>query len=207
MGREPPAGRSPEAVDRILVGVCGAIWLVWLAVSVFALVALIRLGTGNAGGGEQRSSWLLYSVIAVSALIIAGAIPLLMRARRAAQTDSAAEKPTPDAPVVPVPDAPTEKMRVFGVDPYARPAAPEGASSAALAEVADRLWLRGTMSLLAGMGLALTAVSAATYLLAVASDTAAWVVLGLAGAITVALPAVLVFYQRQVGAVADHTNE
>ena len=51
------------------------------------------------------------------------------------------------------------------------------------------------------MGLALTAVEVATYLLAVASDTAAWVALGLAGVVTVAMPAVLVFHQRMMSEV------
>ncbi len=53
------------------------------------------------------------------------------------------------------------------------------------------------------MGLALTAVAVATYLLAVASDTAAWAALGVAGAITVAMPAILVTFQRQLGQAAD----
>ena len=75
---------SPETVDRLLVGVCGAIWLVLLAVSVIATVALIQLGRGHTGTREEHSSWLLYSIIVVSALIIIGAIPLLLRARRTA---------------------------------------------------------------------------------------------------------------------------
>ena len=71
------------------------------------------------------------------------------------------------------------------------------------AALLDRVWLRGTTSLLAAMGLALTAVAVATYLLAVSSDTAAWAALGVAGVITVAMPAILVTFQRQLGEAAE----
>jgi hypothetical protein len=204
-------GRSPETVDRILVGVCGAIWLALLAVSASATVALFRLASGHSSGGERHSSWLLYSVIAVSALIIVGAIPLLLRARRNARADhgdsvvqnSAAAR----VPVTPV-DAPTAKIRVFGVDPSA-PQLAEAAPAAPLvpAAVLDRLWLRGTVSLLSALGLALTAVAAASYLLAVASDSGAWVALGLAGVITIAMPAVLIFHQRMMIDVVEEAGE
>ena len=116
-GATEPA-QSPETVDRLMVGVCGAIWLVLLAISVIATVALVQLGKGHQGGGEERSSWLLYSIIVVSALVIIGAIPLLLRARQAALTEPPPDVPVPDAPVRPT-EAPTEKLRVFGtsVDP------------------------------------------------------------------------------------------
>ena len=217
--------RSPESIDRFMVAVCGAIWLVLLAMSVVATVALVQLGRGRDAGPDGQPSWLLYSIIAVSALIIAGAIPLLLRARRTALADPGSAGSDPDGvsgsgvsgsgvsgsgvsgsgvadpgPVLPV-EAPTEKLRVFGtaVDPYAREAAPEPAAvSRVPAGVVDRLWLRGTASLLGAMGLALTAVATATYLLATGSDTGTWVALGTAGAITVAMPAVLVAFARRL---------
>lgn len=207
--------RSPESIDRFMVAVCGAIWLVLLAMSVVATVALVQLGRGRDAGPDGQPSWLLYSIIAVSALIIAGAIPLLLRARRTALADPGSIGSDPDGvsgsgvsgsgvadpgPVLPV-EAPTEKLRVFGtaVDPYAREAAPEPAAvSRVPAGVVDRLWLRGTASLLGAMGLALTAVATATYLLATGSDTGTWVALGTAGAITVAMPAVLVAFARRL---------
>jgi len=205
-----PTGRSPETVDRILVGVCGAIWLVLLAVSAVATVALVRLASGHSSGGERNSSWLLYSIIAVSALIIIGAIPLLLRARRnalAGPGDSlAADSAAVRGAVQPV-EVSTEKLRVFGVDPSAQrltDAAP--AEPLVPAGVLDRLWLRGTVSLLSALGLALTAVAAASYLLAVASDSAAWVALGLAGVITIAMPAVLIYHQRMLTEVAEETG-
>ncbi len=200
---ESATGRSPETVDRILVGVCGAIWLVLLTTTVFAAVALVRLGSGQAADLDSQSSWLLYSIITISALVIAGAIPLLIRARRTAQAEPPAPAPEPAAPARAA-DAPTEKLRVFGVDPSA-PRQPDesGEATPVPPALVDRLWLRGTSSLLAAMGLALTAVAVATYLLAVSSDTAAWVTLGVAAAITVAMPAVLVLFQRKLNEAVD----
>ncbi|MDA0250943.1 MAG: DUF2561 family protein [Actinomycetota bacterium] len=200
---ESGTGGSPETGDRILVGVCGAIWLVLLAATVIATVALVRLGSGQAGEAGGQSSWLLYSIIAVSAIVIVGAIPLLVRARRTAQTEHQSEMPAVAAPVRAA-DAPTEKLRVFGVDPSARRETDAADDVARIsAALLDRVWLRGTTSLLAAMGLALTAVAVATYLLAVSSDTAAWAALGVAGVITVAMPAILVTFQRQLGEAAE----
>ena len=200
-----PDGRSPETVDRILVGVCGAIWLVLLAVTGIATVALVGMGRGHRGGDSGHSSWVLYSIIIVSAAIIVGAIPLLLRARRAAMAVEAPPAELPASPVRPI-EARGEKVRVFGtaVDPYARSLP---VSSAAVSEVSnpvvERLWLRGTVSLLAATGLALIGVAIATYLLAQSSLTAAWVALGFAGVITVAMPAILVFFQRELGQTID----
>lgn len=223
MAGDPAAAgqtRSPEAVDRAMVAVCGAIWLVMLAMSVVAAVALVQLGRGRDADPGGQSSWLLYSVIAVSALIIAGAIPLLLRARRTALADPGAGAGSRESgsgesgsgsgaadpgPVLPI-EAPTEKLRVFGtaVDPYAREAAPAPAAvSRVPAAVVDRLWLRGTTSLLGAIGLALTAVATATYLLAAGNDTGTWVALGTAAVITVAMPAILVAFTRRLSEATD----
>ena len=196
--------RSPETVDRIMVGACGAIWLVLLVVSVIATVALVELGRGHRSGGSGHSPWLLYSIIAVSAVVIAGAIPLLLRARRAAGMARPSEHGPAEAPSVPIRpiEARTEKLRVFGtsVDPYEK-SRPEPLPSVSRVSTAvlDRLWLRGTVSLLGATGLALIGVAAGTYLLAQSSVTGAWIALGLAGAITLAMPAILIFFHRQVG--------
>lgn len=216
--------RSPATVDRLLVGVCGAIWLVLLAVTVIAIVALVDMSRGHTAGNDgSRTPWLLYSIIVVSALIIVGAIPLLIRARRTALADARLSPPDPAkaserpsaAPVAPVrgTEAPTEKLKVFGstVDPYER-YQPDFAQSSASrradplipATELDRLWLRCTVMLIGAIGLALVGVSTATYLLAVDNDTAAWVALGLAAVITIAMPAVPVTYLRQLhGAVEE----
>ncbi|WP_319433325.1 DUF2561 family protein [Mycobacterium sp. RTGN5] len=207
--------RSPETVDRLLVGVCGAIWLVLLAVTVVAIVALVDMSRGHTAGNDgSRTPWLLYSIIAVSALIIVGAIPLLIRARRTALADVRFTPPKPPAPAAAAPaapargkEAPTEKLKVFGstVDPYER-YQPDFAQSSASrradplipATELDRLWLRCTSMLGGAIGLALVGVSTATYLLAVDNDSAAWVALGLAAVITIAMPAVPVTYLRQL---------
>ncbi len=199
--------RSPENTDRLMVGACGAIWLVVLVVSVIATVACVNLGRGGAQRAGESSSWLLYTIIAVSALTILAAIPLLMRARRTASraSVSGAGQTAPEPPARAAEEAPTEKMRVFGaaVDPSAPPGptpaerAPQRAVAARNALV-DRLSLRGAASLLGAMGLAELAVATATYLLAVHSDTAALVALIVAGVITVGMPAVLVAYQRRL---------
>lgn len=210
--------RTPEATDRLMVGICGAIWLVWLVVSAVAAAALINLGRGNRAA--EGSPWLLYTVIAVSALVVAGAIPLLIKARRAAAESRESAPPAhgearaesvtvpPSIPAAPVAEAPTEKMRVFGaaVDPrggqaragrHAQPEDPPPPSD----DITDRLFLRGTTSLLSGMGLALVAVSTATYLLASGTDIGAWVALGIAGLFTAAMPAILVLAQRELADV------
>lgn len=199
--------RSPETVDRVMVGVCGAIWLVLLAVTVIATVALVHLGRSGDGGAQKQSSWLLYTVIAVSALVIVGSIPLLMRARRAARAEPnvAADEPVAPTPMRPV-EAPTEKVRVFGtvIDPYAGTADIAAAQGPLVpTTVIDRLWLRGTASLLAGIGLALIAVAIGTYLLATGSDTASWFAFGTAAAVTVAMPAILIAFQRLVADATD----
>jgi Protein of unknown function (DUF2561) len=220
--------RSPQTVDRILVGVCGAIWLVLLAVAVIAVVALVDLGRGHTLGGEgKHTPWVLYSVIAVSALIIVGAIPLLIRARRAAQAEpvlpagetaakaAAAAPQTPARTPVRPTEAPTEKLKVFGatVDPY-EPYQPAFAQSSASrrgdlllpATQLDRLWLRGTATLMSAIGLALIGVSLATYLLATANETGAWVALGVAAVVTVAMPVIPVFYLRQLREALDEAQ-
>jgi hypothetical protein len=215
-----PNGRSPETVDRLLVGVCGAIWLVLLAVAVTAIVALVDLGRGHTLGGEgTHTPWLLYSVIVVSALVILGAIPLLIRARRTALAEpnepvpaaaKAAAGPPPATPAAgptrPA-DAPTEKLKVFGtaVDPYERYQPDYVQSSASRradplipATELDRLWLRCTVSILGAIGLALVSVATATYLLAIDNETMAWVALGVGAAITVLMPVIPVMYLRQL---------
>ena len=214
-------GGSPETVDRLLVGVCGAIWLVLLAVGVTAIVALVDLGRGHTLGGDgKHTPWLLYSVIVVSALIILGAIPLLIRARRSALAEPHEPVGTPAAKTAAAPpprstaaaparptEAPTEKLKVFGtaVDPYERYQPDYVQSSASRrgdplipATELDRLWLRCTVTILGAIGLALVGVATATYLLAVDNETMAWVALGVAAVITVLMPLIPVMYLRQL---------
>lgn len=199
---EAVGARPPETTDRLLAGACGAIWLVCLVVGVIATVALVNLGSGRGGSGEQ-SSWLLYTIIGVSGVTIAAAIPLLMRARREALAPRPEPAGPPPAPVVkPRIDAPTEQIRVFGttVDPQAVRSTAAPVSPVAVA--VERESLRGTLGLLSAMGLAMIGVGTASYLLAVGSDTAAWAGLVVAGLFTAAMPAVTVVAGRRLDAAA-----
>src|SRR6478672_10806556 len=110
-----------DRTDRILLGVCAAVWLAALGAGVAATVALVDLGTGHPQStGESRTPWLLYAVIAISAAVIIGAVPLLLRARRAVLEESPPPaRATPvravtgqQPPPVRGAEAPTEKLRV-----------------------------------------------------------------------------------------------
>lgn len=204
---------SRDRVDRVLIGACAVIWLILVAVSVAAIVALVDLGRGHRASTESgASSWLLWTIIAVSAAIIVGAVPLLLRARATAEGRAAAEEEATQAidevaaPVRPI-GSRTGRMRVFGtsVDPYDPPLPQSQPAPRRNIEALNRVWLRGTVSLVCAIGLGLTGVGAMTYLLATSSTTAAWVAMGFAGVVTVAMPAVLVAFVRQLGDVLDET--
>ena len=77
-----------DRTDRILLGSCAGIWLAALGAGVAATVALVDLGSGRSEpSGDSGTPWLLYTVIAISALVIIGAVPLLLRARREAAAE------------------------------------------------------------------------------------------------------------------------
>jgi hypothetical protein len=191
----------PDVIDRILLGACAVIWLVLIGVSVAATVALADLGQGfHKAARNSHTTWVLYVVIAVSALIIAGAIPVLLRARRSLQSEP------PAAPV-----GGTARGARGASDRPIRPGAPAKRPVAEAArrgtvqtadgwsgEEVDRIWLRGTLALVGAVGIALVAVATATYLMAVGSDGGAWIAYGLAGAITAGMPVLEVLYVRQL---------
>ncbi|OBG72019.1 hypothetical protein A5714_00895 [Mycobacterium sp. E2462] len=193
---------APDVIDRILIGACAAVWLVLLGVSVAATVALVDLGRGfHKAASSPHTTWVLYAVIVVSALIIAGAIPMLLRARRLAQSEPAARAMTaPDRPPVrlmsqaPRTAAERDKRPRFSA---ATTPTPEPAG-----EAVDRVWLRGTVLLVGTMGVALVAVSTATYLMAVGHDGGSWIAYGLAGVVTAAMPAVEWWHVRQLRTLA-----
>ena len=202
--------RSPEQTDRVMLGACAGIWLVWLIVSAVAAVALINLGRGDRA--DEGTPWLLYTIIGVSAAIVVGAIPLLLKARRAAsESREAASRealspaPSTQRPVMPVAEAPTEKMRVFGtsVEPREGRHARREVAVSEEGGVIDQLWLRGITALLGAIGLALIAVALATYLLAVGVDVGAWVALGVAALITAGMPVIF----RTAGQMIDEAQQ
>ncbi|OBI82446.1 DUF2561 family protein [Mycobacterium sp. 1245805.9] len=193
----------PDVIDRILMGACAAVWLVLLGVSVAAAVALVDLGRGyHKTVGGSHTSWVLYAVIIVSALIIAGAIPVLVRARRMGLIEPAARAPArpPSRPPVrlmaPAPRTAAERAR----QPRMQAAEPAAEWSGA---AVDRIWLRGTVLLAGTMGTALIAAATATYLMAVGHDGGSWVAYVLAGAITAGMPVIEWLHVRQLRRIAD----
>ena len=190
----------PEVIDRILMGACAAIWLVLLGVSVAAAVALADLGRGfHRMSGSSHTSWVLYAVIIISALIIAGAIPVLLRARRMGDADPAAGSATAPRATgrLPLrPGAPT--ARTLAERARAHTVRPEEPATEWSGAAVDRVWLRGTVILAGTMGAALIAVAAATYLMAVGHDGPSWVGYTLAGLVTAAMPVVEWLHVRQL---------
>ncbi|WAJ43086.1 DUF2561 family protein [Mycobacterium sp. Aquia_216] len=187
----------PDVIDRILLGACAAIWLLLLGVSVAAAVALADLGRGfhSAAGNAHSTPWVLYAVIIVSALIIAGAVPVLLRARRMTKAEPPVVRSTAlqGRPSTRPPAARTVVERVRPRRAQAADAAGEWSG-----EAVDRIWLRGTVILTGIMGIALIAVAAATYSMAVGHDGPSWVGYGLAGVGTAAMPAVEWLFVRQL---------
>ncbi len=208
-----------DRVDRILLGACAAIWLAALGAGVAATVALVDLGRGHPeSSGESGTPWLLYTVIGISAAVIVGAVPLLLRARRAALEDSrpparATVRTAPESPQAPVrgAEAPTEKIRIFGtaadeVNPrpgYPAPRPPSTPAAVLPVTAVDQLWLRCAVVIACAMGIATLAIGVATYLMAVDSNAAAWVIFTLAGLVTLAMPAVPWFYLRELRALLE----
>jgi hypothetical protein len=201
--------------DRILLAVCAGVWLVALGAGVAATVALVDLGTGRAPStAESDTPWLLYVVIAISAAVIIGAVPLLLRARRAALEESSpapARAPMRAAPVHPAApvrgaEAPTEKIRIgattsAGLSYPTREAIRPQPNP--LAGAVDQLWLRCAVVIAIAMGVAMVAIGIATYLMAVDHNAIAWVCYVLAGIVTLGMPAIPWFYLRQLRALLE----
>ncbi|HEX2214499.1 MAG TPA: DUF2561 family protein [Mycobacterium sp.] len=196
-----------DRTDRILLGSCAAIWLVALGAGVAATVALIDLGGGHAEpSAGSGTPWLLYTVIGVSAVVIIGAVPLLLRARRAASAE--ASEPAPRAPHGSAagrahPGLSASGQR-SGLDPRPSYAAPRAlrtldAPEPALAAV-DRVWVRCALVIACATGIAMVTIAVATYLMAVDSDVAAWVFYVLTAVVTLAMPAVPWFYLKELRA-------
>ena len=200
-----------ETVDRALLGACAVVWLAVIGVSVAAVVALVELGSGRAGEPAPNSGtpWGLYVVIGISAAIILASVPLLLRARRAAQQEPPRRPPStappstappstaPRRPAAPAVEAPTEKLRVFGsvADPAGeqppggkRPPPPSPYGGTLSDDLVEALWLRFTLSMAAAMGAATLAVATATYFMAVKHGGWAWAALTVAGIVTALMP-------------------
>jgi multisubunit Na+/H+ antiporter MnhB subunit len=216
--RFSPTSSDAENVDRILLATCAAIWLAVLGSAVAAAVALVDLGSKHQeSSSESGTPWLLYGVIGVSALIIVGAIPLLIRARRSALVDPRAGHGGGDRPAAGRPQTPprgsdprTQNLRTAqqtagGARQRSAPQPTSRISTfdAALPPAVDRVWLRCAVVMASAMGVALLAVGIATYLMAAGHDTFAWAVYVVAGLVTLAMPAIPWIYLRQLHEVVD----
>lgn len=203
-----------DRTDRMLLGGCAAVWLAALGAGVAATVALVDLGTGHAQStGESETPWLLYAVIAISAAVIVGAVPLLLRARRAALEESPPPRAAPvravagQPPPVRAAEPATEKLRV----PAGRAATGPGYATreaispppSPLMTAVDQLWLRCAVVIAIAMGVAVLVIGVATYLMAVDDNAAAWVFYVLAGLVTVGMPAIPLLYLRQLRALLE----
>ncbi len=167
---------------------------------------------------ESGTPWLLYGVIGVSALIIVGAIPLLIRARRSAiddprgghgggarpataRTQTAGRAPEPRTQNIrTVAQSSASGGRQRGAHPSSSGV---GTFDAGLPPAVDRVWLRCAVVIASAMGVALLAIGIATYLMAAGHDTFSWVCYVIAGIVTLALPVIPLIYLRQLREVAD----
>ena len=202
---------SLDQTDRILLGVCAALWLAALGAGVAAIVALTNLGSrGAEAGGDAETPWLLYTVIGVSAVVIIAAIPLLIRARRA----SAEAEPVAAAPSA-GPAARTDRSGAAFGDPV-EPSSIRGAAVPVIrrqpqppassrigfpTEAVERILLRCPLVIGSAVGGATALVGIATYLVATDHDSAAWVAYALAGLVTIAMPVAPVYFLRKLRAV------
>lgn len=182
-----------ETTDRVLLGACAAVWLAALGAGVAAVVALVDLGRSHPQGSENADvPWVLYTVIGLSVLVIAGAVPLLLRARAQADNRQPGRRPQP----------PARSPRPIGGSYRAAPVemsrytAGNGAAAAA-----ETLWLRSILALVGAIGLGAAAIGLATYLMATGSEVAAWCLYGLAGVVIVGIVALPIVAVRQFDAL------
>jgi hypothetical protein len=191
---------GPDNLDRILLGACAVIWLGALAALVAATVTLVDLaggrGTVRAELSEASGSdspWVLYTVIGVSAVVIAVAIPLLVRARQQSGNRPIREHtPAGGSVAADIAAVPTRAARRRDAE-----AALE-TRSRTLPAVVDQVYVRCALSIGCAVGAGTLAVGVATHLTAGGSASAAIAFYIIAGIITVAMPVLPWFYLREL---------
>lgn len=186
-----------DSTDRMLLIACAAAWLVALGSAVAAIVALVDLAQAHAtGSGEQDTPWLLYTVIGVSALVILGAIPLLIRARRTAldggqRATVGGERSGGGQNVFGPPLGTESTQRPLSGPAIRRAPTPPATSRVGFPTAAvEQLWLRSTLSMATAIGAATAAVGIGTYLMASDHDAFGWVAYAVAGIVTAAMPVI-----------------
>ena len=204
----PRPGR-PDRTDRILVVLAIALWLTALGAGVAAVVALVDLANAHTTGAEKSDTpWLLYTVIGVSALVIIGAIPLLLKARQSAVASAPARSQSLDdgarsggTPSV------AQRLQPFGAPVLRRYSTPPAGHRVGFPTAAvEQIWLRCTASIAAAMGAAATGIGVATYLMASGHETASWIVYAVAGVITLGMVAAPLTFLRQLHGVLESAS-
>ena len=195
---------SPDQVDRILVIACIALWLAALGAAVAAVVALVDLASSHSvAAGGSDTPWLLYTVIGVSAAVIIGAIPLLLRARQSASSGVDPRPASHDGGGQPR-DTPSvgQRLQPFGAPVLRGHSTPPAGSRVGFPTAAvEQIWLRSTATIVGAMGAAVTCIAVATYLMASGHDTSAWAGYAVAGIITVVMPVAPWYFLRELRAV------
>jgi Protein of unknown function (DUF2561) len=199
---------GPPNLERILFGLCAVIWLAALGAAVSAAVALVDLAGGRGAVRAELSEasgsdtpWALYTVIGISAVVIAVAIPLLIRARqqssyRPTRTNTPAGGSVADA----IGAVPTRESRRR----HAEPAIDTGVRSAALPTLIDQVYVRCATAIACAVGAGTLAVGVATYLIATDNGTAAVSFYIVAGIVILVMPVLPWFYLRELhGVIGD----
>jgi hypothetical protein len=208
-GPSRPRPGTPDQGDRILVIAAIALWLAALGAGVAAVVALVDLASAHSiAAGESDTPWLLYTVIGLSALVIIGAIPLLLRARQTASSGVVSPPEsqddrgrTSDTPSV------AQRLQPFGAPVLRRYSTPPAGHRVGFpTAVVEQIWLRCTATIAGAMGAAATGIGVATYLMASGHDTAAWALYVFAGLLVVAMPAAPWFFLRQLHGVLESSR-
>ncbi|MUL82394.1 MULTISPECIES: DUF2561 family protein [unclassified Mycolicibacterium] len=184
-----------DNTDRVLLGACAAVWLAALGAGVAAVVALVDLGRSHPQGSESADTpWVLYTVIGLSVVVIAGAVPLLLRARAQADNRQPGRRPQP----------PARSPRPIGGSYRAAPVAMSryAAGSGVTTAAAKAVWLRFTLAVTCAMGVGTAAIGLATYLMATDSNVAAWCLYGVAGLVIAGIIALPIVAMRQLDALS-----
>jgi len=204
-----PRPGTPDRTDRILVVLAIALGLIALGAAVAAVVALVDLANAHTVGAEKSDTpWLLYTVIGVSALVIIGAIPLLLKARQSAVASAPARSQSLDdgAKSGGTPSV-AQRLQPFGAPVLRRYSTPPAGHRVGFPTAAvEQIWLRCTASIAAAMGAAATGIGVATYLMASGHETASWIVYAVAGVITVGMVAAPLTFLRQLRGVLESAS-
>jgi hypothetical protein len=97
-----------------------------------------------------------------------------------------------------------QRLQPFGAPVLRRHSTPPAGGRVGFPTAAvEQIWLRSTATIAGAIGAAVTGIGVATYLMASGHDTAAWIVYGVVGIITVAMPAAPWYFLRELRSVLE----